>query len=530
MEGLFRPREEGAGLLRAIADCHHRIYRGVEDLHQPLGPLTRDLYPEFCHHPDGAWVEHGGVGTGAEGLEPVREAVPEEPFGHLGSGRVVCAEEEDAPGCHPEKRGTAIPYTYLAGLPTLLHRMTGTTDSSPTADWFPLPPGVQAGTVSCGGRSVDRFEAEFWTSRQRQAHSLHELSYRACFKPQLPRFFIERLTGPGDLVYDPFSGRGTTALEAALLDRRVAANDANPLSAHLAAPRLAPPPGPVAVADRLASYPVDTAARADRDLSMFYHPGTEARLVSLRQVLVERARSGTEDALDRWIRMVATNRLSGHSRNFFSVYTLPPNQAASPESQRRINRRLEQVPPLKDVNEIVVRKTSQLLRDLSGQDRARLARRAEDALFMTGDARSTPALASNSVRLTVTSPPFLDQVAYTKDNWLRCWFNGLNEETVGAGITMSRTVASWSVVMGAVFAELARVTAPGGHVAFEVGEVRRSTIPLDEYVVPLGEEAGLTCLAIFVNRSPFTKTSHIWGVSNHRRGTNSNRIVLFRKE
>lgn len=31
---------------------------------------------------------------------------------------------------------------------------------------------------------------EFWTSAQRQAHSLHEISYRACFKPQLPGFFI----------------------------------------------------------------------------------------------------------------------------------------------------------------------------------------------------------------------------------------------------------------------------------------------------------------------------------------------------
>ena len=38
---------------------------------------------------------------------------------------------------------------------------------------------------------------EFWTAKQRAAHSLHEISYRACFKPQLPRFFIDRLTAPG---------------------------------------------------------------------------------------------------------------------------------------------------------------------------------------------------------------------------------------------------------------------------------------------------------------------------------------------
>jgi hypothetical protein len=60
------------------------------------------------------------------------------------------------------------------------------------------------------------FVNSFWTSGQRQAHSLHEISYRACFKPQLPDFFITRLTAPGETVYDPFSGRGTTALQTAI--------------------------------------------------------------------------------------------------------------------------------------------------------------------------------------------------------------------------------------------------------------------------------------------------------------------------
>src|SRR3989440_6720753 len=82
---------------------------------------------------------------------------------------------------------------------------------------------------------------EFWTAKQRQASSLHEVSYRACFKPQVPRFFIERLTAPGDCVYDPFMGRGTTPLEAALLGRTPLGNDVNPLSIVMTRPRLQPP-------------------------------------------------------------------------------------------------------------------------------------------------------------------------------------------------------------------------------------------------------------------------------------------------
>ena len=44
------------------------------------------------------------------------------------------------------------------------------------------------------GDSIPVYEQEFWTSRQRQASPIHEISYRGCFKPQLPAYFVERLT------------------------------------------------------------------------------------------------------------------------------------------------------------------------------------------------------------------------------------------------------------------------------------------------------------------------------------------------
>ena len=93
------------------------------------------------------------------------------------------------------------------------------------------------------GRSqeVPTYINEFWTARQRQASSLHEIPYRACFKPRLPRFFIERLTQPGEVVYDPFMGRGTSVLEAALLGRVPCGCDIHPLSIVLTRPRLRPP-------------------------------------------------------------------------------------------------------------------------------------------------------------------------------------------------------------------------------------------------------------------------------------------------
>src|SRR3954468_11894492 len=91
---------------------------------------------------------------------------------------------------------------------------------------------------SDGLTPVRSFVNEFWTAGQRAADNLHEVSYRACFKPQLPRFFVERLTAPGDADYNPFMGRGTTLLEAAFLGRVPYGNDINPLSRMLIKPRL----------------------------------------------------------------------------------------------------------------------------------------------------------------------------------------------------------------------------------------------------------------------------------------------------
>jgi len=381
--------------------------------------------------------------------------------------------------------------------------------------------------IVIGTVSVPKYTNEFWTSQQRQASSIHEISYRACFKPQLPRFFIELLTRKGDVVYDPFSGRGTTVIEAGLYGRDACANDANPLSRIMTEPRFFPPEL-ADVEKRLASIPRD-GERAAIDLSMFYHPDTEKEIVALREHILKRKAECRDDMLDRWIAMIATNRLTGHSKGFFSVYTLPPNQAVSPQSQERINKKRQQTPEYRDTHHIILNKTKSLLRTLSPSEKKDLRRAGKKARLLTGDARSTPEIPDSSVQLTVTSPPFLDIVQYREDNWLRCWFNGYDETLVGDHITMARNPLEWSGVMSAVFRELFRITSPGGYVAFEVGEVRKRTIQLEEYVVSPGIHAGFTCEGVLINQQVFTKTSNIWGVGNMASGTNSNRIVIFQK-
>src|SRR5439155_9692867 len=141
---------------------------------------------------------------------------------------------------------------------------------------------------------VSTYVNEFWTAKQRAANSLHEVSYRACFKPQLPRFFIKRLTEPDEVVYDPFMGRGTTVIEAGLLGRVPCGCDINPLSTVLMRPRL-DPPRLEEITQRLREIDFSTVGEVREDLRVVYHPGPLREICALKNYLLERKEAGQSD-------------------------------------------------------------------------------------------------------------------------------------------------------------------------------------------------------------------------------------------
>ncbi|MCH9757501.1 MAG: site-specific DNA-methyltransferase [Proteobacteria bacterium] len=359
-----------------------------------------------------------------------------------------------------------------------------------------------------------------WTARQRQGHSIHEISYRACFKPQLPELLISLLSAENDRVLDPFMGRGTTVIQAALMNRIACGSDVNPLSAMLTAPRLATPTLK-AVATRLAEIPLTSEVPTDdTPLLTFFHPQVLQHLVALKNWFAQRTHSKQLDGVDEWIRMVAINRLTGHSTGFFSVHTMPPNQAVSIKTQQHLNQVHQRVPLAKDVNALILKKSRSLLR--SGHVANRRFQLA------CAPAERLSYLKANRVQLIVTSPPFLDMVDYHKDNWLRCWFAALEQETIK--IDQHRNIADWQAFVRRTFSEFARVLQSGGMVAFEVGEARNGKLLLEQLVAEAVRGLPFTLLAVLVNQQQFTKTANCWGVNNNEKGTNSNRIVLLQKQ
>ena len=360
--------------------------------------------------------------------------------------------------------------------------------------------------------------AEFWTAKQRAGHAIHEISYRACYKPQLPAYFLNKFCRKPSTVYDPFMGRGTTLIEAQLHGHRAIGNDINPLSIILTKPRLNPP-SLVAIEERLLHASLNNSTYLDPELLVFFHHDTLQEIYGWKKYFSQRQ---PLDHVDAWLQMVSCGRLTGHSPGFFSVYTLPPNQATSVNAQRKINAKRQQVPPYRDTKKLIWRKSRQLLRHSLPKHFYR-----RDAQLLTASADHTPQIPDNSVDLVVTSPPFLDTVNYRQDNWLRMWFCDLT--IAKEKLWQLRSVPEWVTRMTEVFLELQRILKKSGRIAFEVGEVRNSSLQLEHQVTIAAHQAGLVAEKILINRQRFSKTANCWGVNNDKKGTNSNRVVVLRQ-
>lgn len=374
-----------------------------------------------------------------------------------------------------------------------------------------------------------RFIGELWTQQQRQMHSLHyAISYRASFKPELPDFCIQRYSKRGDVVLDPFCGRGTTALQANLLGRAAWFSDVNPLAVRMTRAKTMPV-GLDEVVLRLNEIdfrrPVALTGYQE-NFSMFYHPDTYRELLNLKSYVQK-----NPDQVSAFMELIALSRLHGHSQGFFSVYSFP-QISIPPESQRLINLKRRQEPEYRSVAPRIIRKAAQSLRDgftasffdASDQNRSEVS-----------DSRNLAWVPNDSVNLIVTSPPFLDKVDYLADNWLEFWFCDIDQRPFENNVVMCSSVDEWRKFIGGVLSEMLRVLKPRGYAVVEVGEVETpaGTIYLDEVVA--SEAARLSTGAksleveeVLINQQSFTKLANCFRVENNRKGTNTNRLVVMK--
>lgn len=375
-----------------------------------------------------------------------------------------------------------------------------------------------------------RLVGELWSSAQHKMHSLHYvISYRESFKPELPDFCIRRFSKPGDVVFDPFCGRGTTVLQANLLGRIGWGSDANPLAVAITKAKS----NPVALDEivlRLNEVsfwkPVDLVGFQER-FAPFYHPDTYRELLNLRAFI-----AANPDRVNRFIELLAMSRLHGHSAGFFSSYS-SPHVAIPPETQRLVNNKRREVPTYRAVAPRIIKKAAQAVCDGISSDFFDIS--AENRI-QESDVRTLHWAPSNSVDLIVTSPPLLDRVDYLTDNWIESWFTNVNARRFVGGIGAFESLSDWQEFMRDALRELLRVIKPQGYVVIEVGEVETrngSVLLLDDAVAGIARD--VTCnqkrfmvQEVLVNQQSSTKLANCFKSDDNSKGARVNRLVVLK--
>lgn len=401
--------------------------------------------------------------------------------------------------------------------------MSAMTDWSDDAFFdAPVRGSVDGGTTSSG---------DLWHSiSSRWGHSMHTMcSYHGMFPAKVAHHFIQQYSDPGDVVLDPFSGRGTTPLQARVEGRKAVCNDLSPLAFVLSHAKTDPPDWTEVntfVDDLERSFKASSIWRnpdVSPDIRMLYHEDTLAQLCFIRGRLLAKE-------LITWSRnefMVAGALAGimhgGWRRDGTSQYlsiSMPNTFSMSPAYVEKFIRENNLQKLNQDVFERLRDKIARLYLD-ENRGSPGVTHHSDAATLL-----SSPRIPRSSVDLVLTSPPYLQVVNYAQSNWIRLWLLGTEEvgreqgegrKKLNAVLDHRHTYASYCEFMRRTTLGIQRVLKRDGVAVLVIGDVKD---PGSENALPLAakmwddikEGTGLRLLEIVEDDLPaHSKVSRIWG-------------------
>jgi hypothetical protein len=245
------------------------------------------------------------------------------------------------------------------------------------------------------------------------------------FPPAFAEENLERHSKPGELVLDPFSGRGTTLLEALLADREALASDINPVAYCVSAAKADRPRLEIIQLelDELEdAYYRTSVGRLEAErmaLPAFFAKAFNRE--TLRQLVFLRGRlAWRTTSQHRFIAALALGHLHGESKRSASYCSnqMPHSISTKPEYSLNYWRDHKLRAPARDVFELLRDRADYRLMDGVPERRGRVSR--VDVRHAAGRFRSF----AGKVRSVITSPPYLDTTRFEEDQWLRLWFLG----------------------------------------------------------------------------------------------------------
>ena len=246
--------------------------------------------------------------------------------------------------------------------------------------------------------------------------TFHQLSpYIGKSKSSMAAALVREFTLPGHTVYEPFSGCGSIAFESWVAGCNVIANDLSPYASLLTRAKLFPYGSLELALDDLhrSAAAVNKEARPDlrsvpKWVREFFHPDTLREILTWTAVLRRRR---------YWFLLACLMGILHHQRPGFLSF---PSSHSVPYLRWRTFPR-EQFPEMYKYRSLVDRLEKKV---------ARAFRRVPEldfdvrrSCYSQDAARFSP----GPVDVILTSPPYMRQLDYGRDNRLRLWFLGCRD-------------------------------------------------------------------------------------------------------
>ncbi|EIX9247227.1 hypothetical protein MLE57_004127 [Klebsiella pneumoniae] len=307
---------------------------------------------------------------------------------------------------------------------------------------------------------------------------LHTVApYIGKMRPEIAGWAIETVSKPGDLVYDPFCGSGTVLLEAWLKGRDAVGTDLNPYACLISRAKLNPyMPHDVDNVNEKLDYYATLVAKIKPKVTLdeipewvreFYNPETLVDLLTWVKVL----KSSNDD-----FGLACLLSLAHHQRPGFLSY---------PSSHTVPYLRTKKFPPsefpeLYEYRPVLPRLKKKILRvynSLPSLDFSLSRNIYQQSASSIETERKVDAI--------ITSPPYMGQLDYARDNRLRLYLMGVeNWSELNKEISPSATrfVEDFSLCLNSWRKNLRH----GGKLAIFVGTTTNTTKKrLDDIVIDL---------------------------------------------
>ena len=242
--------------------------------------------------------------------------------------------------------------------------------------------------------------------------SFHQIApYIGRMKTSMARVLIDSTTRKGDLVVDPFCGCGVVALEAAANGRRVVVGDCNPYGVVLTQAKLFPPRSLHVAEEHLHEiWELSRKRVLDQDLRLvpawvrsFFHPETLRDALAFRDTCVD---------LQEHFMLGCLLGILHHQRPGFLSH--PSSHLVPYLRDKKFPR--DRFPSLYERRDVLRRLEAKLQRTFRRPPRMY----AESRRVIQVDARNFPRI--RGIHAVITSPPYMNELDYVRDNRLRLWF------------------------------------------------------------------------------------------------------------